>query len=196
MLCIPSFDIGISNGKGKMFFSEMVPSIALFLMLIVIEQVMNVSYHNKFYEFPIVKTSSGYVRGKTVFLPRGKAVQSFLGIPYAKAPLGNLRFKHPIPVDPWINVINATKFGNTCYQKKFYYFKNFPGFDRLNPRTRFSEDCLTINVFVPLPAPTTRAVMVFIHGGGFAIGGTSTPLYDGKYLAAAENIIVVSMNYR
>ncbi|CAO2612871.1 Bche [Lemmus lemmus] len=65
-----------------------------------------------------------------------------------------------------------------------------------NPNTNLSEDCLYLNVWIPAPKPKNATVMVWIYGGGFQTGTSSLPVYDGKYLARVERVIVVSMNYR
>ena len=148
----------------------------------------------------IINTDKGRIRGIRYHLPQldGKAVDAFLGIPFAKAPVGHLRFKHPQPIDTWTGIYNATKLPNSCYQKPDDNFGDFRGSTMWNPNTRVSEDCLYLNVWVPKTHPRLRrsAVMVWIYGGGFYSGTTTLNLYDGKILAAENNIIVVSIGYR
>jgi len=117
------------------------------------------------------------------------AVHSFLGIPYAAPPVGNLRWKPPAAAASWTGVRKATEFGNHCMQGKVYGDMNFrdPG---------GSEDCLFLNVWVPTkPSGAKLPVMVWIYGGGFAAGSTSEARQDGAHLAQ-QGVIVVSMNYR
>ncbi len=147
----------------------------------------------------IVNTEKGHVRGIRYHLPAlGKAVDAFLGIPFAKAPTGHLRFKHPQPIEEWNGIFNATKLPNSCYQAPDEMFGEFRGSTMWNPNTRVSEDCLYLNVWVPKSHPRIRrsAVFVWIYGGGFYSGTTTLNLYDGKILAAENNIIVVSIGYR
>jgi len=134
---------------------------------------------------PRVKTASGVVEGKK----DGKAT-AFLGIPYAAPPVGNLRWKPPAPAAQWTGVRKATGFGAHCLQGNIYgdmTFRDSGG----------SEDCLTLNVWVPTKtAPEAKLpVMVWIYGGGFVAGGTSETRQDGSNLVR-QGVIVVSMNYR
>src|SRR5580692_162717 len=133
---------------------------------------------------PQVKTASGTVEGKDE-----GAVRAFLGIPYAAPPVGNLRWKPPAAAASWTGVRKATEFGAHCMQGRIYGDMNFrdPG---------GSEDCLTLNVWVPAkPSGAKLPVMVWIYGGGFAAGSTSEARQDGAHLAQ-QGVIVVSMNYR
>jgi para-nitrobenzyl esterase len=133
---------------------------------------------------PQVKTDLGIVEGKD-----DGAVQTFLGIPYAAPPVGDLRWKPPQPAMKWTGVRKATEFGAHCMQGKVYGDMNFRD-------SGGSEDCLTLNVWVPTKAPSAKLpVMVWIYGGGFASGTTSEVRQDGTYLAQ-QGVVVVSMNYR
>ena len=133
---------------------------------------------------PQVKTHSGAVEGKD----DGK-VKTFLGIPYATPPVGELRWKAPQPVTKWSGVKKATEFGYHCMQGNVYGDMVFhdPG---------ASEDCLTLNIWVPDKHVDPKLpVMVWIYGGGFVAGTTSEARQDGYHLAQ-QGVIVVSMNYR
>lgn len=131
-----------------------------------------------------VKTLSGVVEGKN-----DGAVHAFLGIPYAQPPVGDLRWKQPLPTANWKGVRKATEFGAHCMQGNVFgdmTFRDAGG----------SEDCLTLNVWVPAkPSSAKLPVMVWIYGGGFVAGTTSEGRQDGTYLAQ-QGVIVVSMNYR
>ncbi|KAL1140823.1 hypothetical protein AAG570_000751 [Ranatra chinensis] len=144
----------------------------------------------------VITTNKGKVRGTTLSAPTGKYVDAWFGIPYAKKPIGNLRFRHPHPVDRWEHVLNATKPPNTCVQIIDTVFGDFPGATMWNPNTQMSEDCLYINVVVPKPRPKNAAVMVWVFGGGFYSGSITLEVYDHKILVSEENVIVVSMQYR
>lgn len=128
---------------------------------------------------------------KTVVAPagdiQGGATESghrFLGIPYAQAPVGDLRWRPPVPATQWDGVRDATEFGPRCAQAEG------SGGDAVD-----NEDCLTLNVFAPSVASTEpRPVLFWIHGGGFTSGSGSQ--YDGSALAETNDIVVVTINYR
>jgi len=132
---------------------------------------------------PRVKTHSGVVEGKV-----DGQVHVFLGIPYAQPPVGDLRWKPPVPVAKWTDVRKATDFGSHCLQGKVFGDMNFRD-------AGGSEDCLTLNLWVPAQAAKKLPVMVWIYGGGFVAGTTSEARQDGTNLAQ-QGVIVVSMNYR
>ena len=112
----------------------------------------------------------------------------FKGIPFAQPPVGDLRWKAPQPVKKWEGVLKADKFAPACPQMKL----NYPGFK--SPET--SEDCLYLNVWTPAKNSGEKLpVMVWIYGGGFAMGATSVPGYSGEQLANL-GVIVVSIAYR
>lgn len=96
----------------------------------------------------IVETTTGLVRGfsKNVL---GRDVHVFYGIPFAKPPIGSLRFHRPVPIQPWHNVLDATTLPNSCYQERYEYFPGFEGEEMWNPNTNISEDCLYLNIWVP-----------------------------------------------
>ncbi|XP_023930957.1 uncharacterized protein LOC106152694 [Lingula anatina] len=131
-----------------------------------------------------VTIRTGTIRGFSKTL-NGKTVNEYLGIPFAKPPVGNLRFAKPQPASRWEGVKDATSYGPACMQRPNPF--GFP-----NPK-KISEDCLTLNVFVP-DTPGVKAVMVWIHGGGYYTGGSFH--YDFTEFAARGDIIVVSLNYR
>ncbi|XP_041420836.1 cholinesterase-like isoform X1 [Xenopus laevis] len=143
----------------------------------------------------IVDTKYGKVKGVQVSVFSG-IITAFLGIPYAEPPIGNLRFKKPEPHKPWSDIWNASQYGNSCYQTVDQIFAGFSGAEMWNPNTQLSEDCLYLNIWIPTPKPRNASVMVWIYGGAFETGTSSLDLYDGKFLARTERVIVVSMNYR
>ncbi|XP_072111502.1 cholinesterase-like [Mobula birostris] len=143
----------------------------------------------------VVTTKQGKVKGMSVNVLSG-SVTAFLGIPYAEPPIDELRFKKPEPRRPWSGLWNADRYPNSCYQYVNSSSPGLPWEEMWNPNTQLSEDCLYVNVWVPSPKPNKAAVMIWIFGGGFASGTSSLMIYDGKYLAYVENVIVVSMNYR
>lgn len=125
----------------------------------------------------IVTTESGLVAGS------GVTVRSYKGIPYAAPPVGELRWKAPQPVKPWKGIRVATTFAANCPQIPLV-----PG-----PQ---SEDCLALNIWTPAGNSAAKLpVMVWIHGGGFRIGSSSLPAYDGEQFAS-KGVVLVSINYR
>ena len=134
-----------------------------------------------------IKTDKGKVEGAYT---ADQQVIAFKGIPYAAPPVGDLRWKPPMPAAKWKGVRPAKEFGSHCVQTGGY-----PDMVFHDPGP--SEDCLTLNVWTPASAkPDSHLpVMVWIYGGGFTTGGTSEKRQDGQYLAH-RNVIIVSMNYR
>jgi para-nitrobenzyl esterase len=135
---------------------------------------------------PSVRTTHGTVIGV-----RSGPTECFLGIPYAAAPIGKLRWKAPQPPSDWTGVRQATQFGPACLQPRAPRAPESCLVDR-----PMSEDCLTLNIWRPTqredgPLP----VMVWFHGGAFRLGGTSLEQYDGSSLAG-HGVIVVTVNYR
>jgi para-nitrobenzyl esterase len=115
------------------------------------------------------------------------SVDRFAGIPYARAPVGDLRWRAPMPVPHWNGVRQAAAFGNDCPQVRF------PG-DLTPSYQAMSEDCLFLNLWRPAGA-RKLPVMVWIHGGGFVAGSSASPVLDGAALAR-RGVLVVSFNYR
>ena len=140
---------------------------------------------------PVVDTAAGQVRGMTVAAPPGgRSVHRFLGIPYAAAPVGDLRWRAPQPRDPWPGVREALAFGPSCPQAE-PLDAPLPGF-RMDVT---SEDCLSLNIWTPDP-DGARPVMVWIHGGAYTSGGSAQPVYDAARLAADGDVVVATINYR
>jgi para-nitrobenzyl esterase len=140
-----------------------------------------------------VATTRGSVRGRTT--PQG--VDAFLGIPYAEPPTGERRWAPPVPRTPWPDPLDATKFGPAAWQPVGGPLEGLvPGM----AAEIQGDDCLTLNIWTPAANPgpddPALAVMVWIHGGAFSIGAGSLEVYDGARLAAHEELVVVSVNYR
>ncbi|KAL6117080.1 uncharacterized protein ACO6RY_14942 [Pungitius sinensis] len=139
---------------------------------------------------PLVVTKDGQIKGVTV-----DKAHIFYGIPYADPPVGAYRWKPPRPVSPWPGVYDASFPRASCMQAC-----SGPMTEEC-PRI-VSEDCLYLNVFVPLdvdfscPLVAPLPVMVWIHGGDFIAGSASKPLYDGRFLSNATKSVVVSLEYR
>ena len=143
-----------------------------------------------------VQTDKGKVIGLRSRI-KGFTLDSFYGIPFAKPPVGEYRFKHPQPPDPWSDVKKTVDLPPACMQLNDTFFPNFTGAEMWNPNTQVKEDCLYLNVWVPKTTETkNKSVMVWIYGGSFSFGSISLDVYNGKYLAVENDVIVVSIQYR
>jgi para-nitrobenzyl esterase len=131
-----------------------------------------------------LETSYGTLRGH-----QRSGHQAFLGVPYARPPVGELRFMAPQALAGWSGVRDALTPGNNAPQDPLAA----PGFKATGPE---SEDCLYLNVYTPAADAARRPVMFWIHGGGFSHGSGSQPSYDGGPLAKRGDVVVVSINYR
>ncbi|XP_037371734.1 cocaine esterase [Talpa occidentalis] len=147
---------------------------------------------------PIRNTHTGQVRGSLVHV-EGTDVRAhtFLGIPFAKPPLGQLRFAPPEPPESWSGVKDGTSYPAVCLQNSDAM--NGMAVKILNltlPVTTMSEDCLYLNIHTPAHAHegSNLPVMVWIHGGALVMGMAS--IYDGSALAAFEDVVVVVIQYR
>jgi para-nitrobenzyl esterase len=134
-----------------------------------------------------VKTEQGKVTGKTI--NDGK-VKAFLGLPYAAAPVGDLRWKAPGPPAKWKGERDAGKFGAHCAQNLVFA-------DMIFQDAGPSEDCLFLNVYAPADATdkSKLPVMFWIHGGGYSGGASSEPRHNGDFLPL-KGVVLVTINYR
>src|SRR2546429_1946751 len=134
----------------------------------------------------LIETSAGKLEGTV-----DDGIHAFRGIPFAKAPVGPLRFRRTEPPDPWTGVRDATAFGPTAAQQPS------PMEEMFGPEAKSSsEDCLYLNVWTPGIDTGRRPVMVWIHGGAFVSGSGSTPWYSGQSFARKHDVVVVTLNYR
>ena len=143
-----------------------------------------------------VQTENGWLRGLPAADPR---ITAYKGIPFAKPPVGELRWRAPEPADDWSGVREAFEFAaipmqsnpgdgdpESLYNKEFHVDKNLP----------MSEDCLYLNVWTPArTGDELLPVMVWIYGGAFQHGYTSEMEFDGERMAR-RGVIVVSVSYR
>ncbi|XP_040066704.2 acetylcholinesterase [Ixodes scapularis] len=132
------------------------------------------------------QTRLGKLRGNRLKV-MGNVIEEYVGIPYAEPPIGDLRFKEPVPRSPWKGTYDATIGGSACPQK--------PTFLNAKKPVICTEDCLHLNVWMSQNAQKSH-VLVWIHGGGFTFGSGLYDNYTGSALAAKTGFVIVSMNYR
>ncbi|XP_062923324.1 fatty acyl-CoA hydrolase precursor, medium chain-like isoform X2 [Mobula hypostoma] len=149
-------------------------------------------------EPPIVVTKYGALEGKQVSVKgTAKPVYNYLSIPFAKPPVGPLRFSVPQTPETWTGTRKATTFAPGCLQSSsLAEFLTDILSTTSGPET-YSEDCLYLNVYTPVQPTDTKtklSVMVWIHGGALAVG--SALPFDGSPLAAYEDVVVVVIQYR
>jgi carboxylesterase type B len=145
------------------------------------------------------QTTFGPVVGTDLSAASGTYV--WKGVPYAKPPVGELRWKAPADPDVWTAPRLTQQFGPACAQSSRLYG---PGLNNRYDatigtslgKTVGSEDCLYLNIWRPASAAAQLPVIVWVHGGSNISGYTADPMYDGANLARTANAVVVSVNYR
>lgn len=145
------------------------------------------------------ETRYGVVRGTDDSATSG--TYAWKGVPYAKPPVGALRWQPPVEPAAWKGERSSTQFGSACLQMGRIYgpgannrFDDSIGQTLNTPLG--SEDCLTLNIWRPATSQDNLPVLVFVHGGSAISGYTADPVYEGAALAKAANAIVVTVNYR
>lgn len=170
----------------------------------------------------LLETTSGTLSGSCEFVQindndsnedRSTNVYSWLSVPYAEPPVGRLRFKAPVEVKTKSEIIDATKWPNSCMQLDKYESQTnsgqnvFEGFSMWyidSNHSQTSEDCLYLNIFVPVDAyiktpinsHRKHAILVYFHGGGSVTGSTVLDIYNPSTFVAATDTIVITVNYR
>ncbi|XP_028900769.1 esterase B1 isoform X1 [Zeugodacus cucurbitae] len=135
--------------------------------------------------YEVAKTTKGEVKGVKRLTIWGDSYFSFERIPYAKPPLGELRFRAPVPAEPWHGVLDGTGPAEKPLQTNVI-FRKYKG----------SEDCLYLNVFTKNIKPEKpQPVMVWIYGGGFQIGEATRDMYSPDFFMH-KDIVLVTIAYR
>jgi para-nitrobenzyl esterase len=148
---------------------------------------------------PVRRTTSlGPIQGSS---DSAGGTYSWKGIPFAKPPVGELRWKAPADPTPWTDTRTTTKFGSACLQNGRIYGpgsnNTYDGTIATTLNTPVgSEDCLTLNVWRPANDSGNLPVIFFVYGGSDISGYTADPVYDGAALAKTANAVVVTANYR
>lgn len=149
---------------------------------------------------PMVRqTTAGKIEG--VDDSAGSGTYYWKGVPFAKAPVGALRWREPVAPEAWSGIRPAARFGNACLQIGRIFS---PGLNNTYDATIGtnlgkpvgSEDCLFVNIWRPATAEKNLPVLLFIHGGSNISGYTADPLYDGAKLAKTANAVVITASYR
>ena len=136
---------------------------------------------------PRARLSYGTVRG----FMNGN-IYNFRGIPYAAAPVGDLRFRAPQPPTPWTGERECFEFGKSAMQGSLGAMGEMIGI-AAGP---IDEDCLTLNVWTGGLTDDERPVLVWIHGGGNVVGSGAQPRFDGSYWVQRGDLVLVTINYR
>lgn len=137
--------------------------------------------------FPVqVKTGNGFIEGN---YDTHTGIQTFFGVPFAKPPVGELRWKAPQPMDDWEGIKETKSFGPRPMQTMVFG-------DMKSRSNGVSEDCLYLNIWTPAKRNTNDLpVLVYYYGGGNVAGDASEYRYDGESMAK-KGIVVVTTNYR
>ncbi|XP_072375762.1 venom carboxylesterase-6-like [Diabrotica undecimpunctata] len=140
-------------------------------------------------DYPQVTISDGILQGAFLKTRNNRKFSGFNGIPFAKPPVGELRFQPPVPNDPWEGQLNATGVHAECPQRDVY---------RRSPKISGEEDCLYLNVYTPKLSNFENdllPVMIWFHGGGLLCGGGNSDWY-GPDILLDRDIVLVVTNYR
>ena len=134
-----------------------------------------------------------------------KSVQVYAGIPYAQAPIGELRWKEPVEIEAWNDIKDCTKFGPRCMQNDtapiinslvdIYSEKAWHPNYIMSPQQNMSEDCLYLNIWRPNNNQTNLPILVYIHGGSLTGGSSAFKEYNGEEMAK-KNVIMITIQYR
>ncbi|MEE9607611.1 MAG: carboxylesterase/lipase family protein [Myxococcota bacterium] len=135
---------------------------------------------------PVVETSTGRVEGV-----ERDGLSVFLGIPYARPPLGDRRWRAPETPEPWSGVRPARQFAAAAPQSPGMLARMLGVAE-----TPASEDCLYLNVWTPALDSARRPTLVWLHGGSFTSGSSAWPVFNGSALARRGDVVVVTLNYR
>ncbi|KAN0091824.1 alpha/beta-hydrolase [Hyaloscypha variabilis] len=187
----------------------MKPSIVLFLTVATVALADSLEQRQSNWTVgQIVQTDSGPVSGHAAL--NASQVSEYLGIPFAAPPVGDLRFAAPQKYTG-NSSINGTSFGFSCPAATISGTPSEANLASANITAsglqvlealaqfgdKFSEDCLTLNVWTkPQTGEAKKAVLLWIYGGGFTTGNSDNPSYNGQFIADQEDVVVVSINYR
>ncbi|XP_066492931.1 fatty acyl-CoA hydrolase precursor, medium chain-like [Tiliqua scincoides] len=169
------------------------------LLLILVSWALPLAAEDQAPTPPEVLTKNGRLRGQRIRASGAERdVDVFLKVPYAKPPVGPLRFSPPQPAEPWNDLRDATSFPPMCLQDRVLGQAELEAVLMTKEKIpmEVSEDCLYLNIYTPAHSDKKAKlpVMVWIHGGGLLVGAASQ--FDGSELAAFEDVVVVVIQYR
>lgn len=152
-------------------------------LILIVLPVSSIAYR------PFICLSHGCVRGTYMNDSKGEMFDAFLGIPFAQPPVGNLRLRNPVPINPWLNVLDANETKPDCMQMNALVTGS-PVYG--------DEDCLYLNVYRPNTNIVTDLVpvMVYIYGGGFFSGSSDPGTVGPEFFMENGKVILVTISYR
>jgi para-nitrobenzyl esterase len=168
-------------GKQRGFLAGLFTAILVSVPVVAADVVDSARPEQEVPAMTTITTRLGAIVGKSE-----NDIQIFRGVPYAKPPVGERRFRPPEPYGPWSGTLDATQPGNSAMQP------NIPG--RGLSAATYSEDCLVVDIYTPAADGRARPVLFWIHGGAYYIGSGND--HDGSILAAQGDVVVVTVNYR
>ena len=195
--------------RNKKFLFRMIPSFSFLLVSVilisfskpVIERKRGVS-HSQVVETDTLTLKNGDIKG---LYSEDQKVEVYTGIPYAKAPVGDLRWKEPQDVEDWQGVKDCTYFAPRAMQQDgsavmstlvdIYSAKGWYPDYHMNPRQDMSEDCLYLNIWRPHTEETNLPILFYIHGGSLTSGTTGFDDYNGEEMAR-HGVIFINVAYR
>lgn len=147
-----------------------------------------------------IKVRQGWLQGYTKKARNGGMLKIFKGIPFAAPPVGELRFRHPIPPASWRGIRQATQYGPAAVQpvqELGDMAANVHGVPQMLAPSQYQEDCLYLNVWTPAKTQQDKLpVFIWVHGGGMVAGSGVECVCDGEGLAGRKDMVVVTINYR
>lgn len=147
-------------------------------------------FNRNFASDVVIRVKTGLLRGAVKSTSENQNYSEFIGVPYAKPPVGKLRFSKSEPPENWSGIRNATEFGPHCPQLIAMLYPLIGSSDNVD------EDCLFVNMWIPgeVDSKNNLPVMMYLYGGAFILG--MGEMYPGYDLAINGNVIVVNLNYR
>lgn len=195
--------------RNRKFYLRMIPTLAVIFVTVIAISLAKPTVERKsaaYYDNPvateILELKNGLVQG---VYNEDKSVEIYAGVPYAKAPIGDLRWKEPEPVENWTGTLDCAYFGPRAMQTDQLPFINglvdmyaekswHPDFT-MHPEQNMSEDCLYLNIWRPKEIKEKLPILVFIHGGSLTSGSSSYEDYNGEEMAKT-GVIMITIAYR